>query len=405
MHLAVEALVAHKLRSGLTLLGVLIGVGGVLVIDSVTQAQTASVSAGLGRLGAKVVSVSPSAPTARGLANTTRSGPTLRPTDADSLRQLPHVLAVSPEITASEQLANGWRSARTTVTAATPDIQLIQGWRVRSGAFYTARDETSAKPVAMLGETVVERLFPDGTSPLGQPVRIRNADFNVVGVLTPKGHDGGSDLDDIVLVPFSAGQQRLFGTTWIGLLQLQVDGTDTNPPPPAVIAGITQTLERSHHVRPGQPDDFRVQSYQQLVDRARPQVELLTTLMRGIAVAALAMGGFGLMNILLLGVTERTMELGLRMAVGARQADVLVQFLVEAVTLALIGGLLGMLAAVGVGRAVAAVFGSLALYIGVPSPGAIGSALGLTVGLGLVFGTYPAFRAARLDPVDALRSE
>jgi putative ABC transport system permease protein len=288
------------------------------------------------------------------------------------------------------------------VAAATPDIQQVQGWSARIGAFYTLRDETTAQPVALLGQTVVDRLFPDGSSPVSRYVRIRSAEFKVVGTLAPKGHDGGSDLDDIVLVPFSTGQQRLYGATRIGLVQLQVDGAGATP---AVIASVTRALERSHHLKPGQPDDFRVQSYQQLVDRARPQVELLTTVMRGIAVAALVMGGFGLMNILLLGVTERTKELGLRMAVGARRVDVLTQFLVEAVTLALIGGLLGVAAGVSASRLVPAAFVSLATDTVLPGPGAIASALGLTVCIGLIFGTYPAFRASRLDPAEALRSE
>ena len=399
---AFEALLARKLRSALTLLGVLIGVAGVLIIDSVAQVQNASAGGQLQRLGSNLVSVSPAAPTARGLANAPGAGTGLRPGDAASVRQVPHVVAVSPEMSGSQQVANGRRSARTTVTAATPDIEQIQSLTVRIGAMYTARHERAAAPVALLGQTVVDRLFAGDANPVGQHIRIHNADFTVIGVLVAKGNNGGGDLDDVILVPFTTGQQRLYGTTQIGLLQLQVDSSENIP---AVIAALTTTLERSHRVRPGQADDFRIRSYQQLLDQSQPQMALITTIMRGIALAALAMGGFGLMNILLLGVTERTMELGVRLAVGARQVDLLVQFLVEAVTLALVGGMLGVGIGLGATPVVPLILGGRASYPAPPSLSAIAAALGLTVAIGLVFGTYPALRASRLDPVAALRSE
>ncbi|HLQ35974.1 MAG TPA: ABC transporter permease, partial [Chloroflexota bacterium] len=278
---AFEALLAHKLRSGLTLLSVLIGVAGVLVLDSVAQAQNASVAAQLQQLGSNVVSISPTASNVRGLAPGV--GPTLRPNDAAVVRQLPHVVAASPVINGQQQITSGRRSARTMTTAALPEIEQIQGWGVRSGAFYTAQDVTRAASVVLLGQTVVNRLFPDGSNPVGQHVRIRNADFKVIGVLASKGDNGSRDLDDVVLVPFSTGQQRLYGATNIGTVQLQVDAADNIA---TVMAGVTQALERSHRLRPGQSDDFRVQSYQQLLNQAGPQQALIAGIMRAIAWAA-----------------------------------------------------------------------------------------------------------------------
>jgi ABC-type antimicrobial peptide transport system permease subunit len=381
---------------------VLVGVAGVLAIDSVSQAQNASLGAQLAQVGSNVVSVSPTTSNIRGLSNASAGGPTLRPGDAAILRELPHVLADTPEIGGAQQITSGRTSARTTAMAALPEVQQIQGWTLLSGEFYTTRDESNGASVAVLGQTVVDRIFPSGAMAIGQKVRIRNAEFRVTGVLVSKGYNGSQDLDDIVFVPFRTGQQRLYGATTIGSVQLQVDAAENIS---SVMAEVTQALERSHRLRPRQPDDFRVQSYQQLLDQARPQQERIDSIMRGIAWSALAMGGFGLMNILLMAVTERTLELGIRMAVGARRFDMLAQFLLEAVTLALLGGGLGVIVGFGGALMVPRFLSGAPALSALPGLGSVGMAVGLSLSVGLVAGAYPAFRASRLNPVDALRSE
>jgi putative ABC transport system permease protein len=397
---ALGALLAHKVRSVMTMFGIVLGVCGVLVIDAVGQAQDAAVAAQLAKLGSNLVTVTPGIVRTGGAAGNAR--PTLTLQDADLLQaQVPDVAALTPEVTGRVPAIAGPLAYTTTVVGARPALQQVQNDALARGRFFTTAEDDAGASVAVLGQTVVDKLFP-GQDPLGQYLRLRNVDVRVVGVLAAKGHDGQTDLDDIVIVPLHTAQQRLLGYGDLASILLQADDTADIP---AVLSGVTATLERAHHLPPGQPDDFSVHDYEQVAEAARQQTALLTRVLGAVAGIALAIGGFGVMNIMLIAVTERTPEIGIRLAVGARPADVLAQFLEEAATLTLVGGAIGVATGYAAAGILTHTVPALAAHPASPRPVAVGLALLVSVGTGLLFGLYPAHRAARLDPIHALRYE
>lgn len=398
---ALVALAAHRARAVMTMFGIVVGVCGVLTINVLGQAQNAALAAQLAQLGTNLISISPGFAALRGVSAGSASKPTLTDRDVQLLQQqVPDVRALTPLVTGTETLAAGDQTVGAAVTGAYPSIETVQSDAVRQGAFFTWADESGRQPVAVLGQTVVGHLFP-GRSPLGKNIRIGDVDFRVVGVLEPKGHQGQTDLDDVAIVPFSTAQERLFGQK-VDSIVIQATQTAQIP---AVIAAATSTLEQSHHLPVGGRPDFVVQDFQQVVDAAKQQTELLTRVLTVVAGVALAIGGFGVMNVMLISVSERTAEIGLRLAVGARPGDVLLQFLVEALTVTLIAGLIGLLLGVAGPVALRPAVPLLAQYPALPQPGAALAAFGVVVATGLIFGFYPALRASRLDPVVALRSE
>jgi putative ABC transport system permease protein len=397
---ALGALLTHKVRSAMTIVGIVLGVCGVLVIDAVGQAQDTAIAAQLAKLGANLVTVTPSIVRPGGAAGSTR--PTLTLQDANLLQaQVPDVAALTPEVTGQVPAIAGPLAYTTTVVGALPEIQQVQHDAVSEGRFFTAAEDSARASVGVLGQTVVGKLFP-GQDPVGRYLRLRNVDVRVVGVLAAKGHDGQTDLDDVVIVPLHTAQQRLFGYGNLASILLQADRTDDIP---AVLAGVTATLKRAHHIAPGQPDDFAVHDDEQVAQAARQQTVLLTRVLGAVAGIALAIGGFGLMNIMLIAVTERTPEIGVRLAVGARPADVLAQFLGEAATLTLVGGALGVAAGYAAAGVLIHAVPALAPHPAWPRPLAVGLALGVSLSTGLLFGLYPAYRAACMDPIAALRYE
>ncbi len=393
---ALGALLTHKVRSAMTIVGIVLGICGVLVIDAVGQAQNAAVATQLAKLGSNLITVTP------GIVRLGGVRPALTLHDTSLMQaQVPDVAALTPEVTGSVPAIAGRLAYTTNVIGALPTIQQIQDDALAAGSFFTAQDESAGATVAVLGQTVVDKIFP-GQDPVGQQLLLRNVEFRVVGVLAAKGHDAQTDLDDVVIIPLHTAQQRLFGYGNLASILLQADSTDDIP---AVLAGVTATLEQAHHFTTGQPNEFNVTDDTQVANAARQQTALLTRVLTAVAGIALAIGGFGIMNIMLIAVSERTPEIGVRLAVGAQPSNILLQFLEEALTLTLVGGALGVASGYAAAAIVTRTVPALASYPAWPRLVAVGLALLVSVGAGLLFGLYPAYRAARLDPIHALHYE
>lgn len=389
----------------MTMLGIVMGVCGLLIIDVLGQAQNAALTEKLARLGTNLVSISPGIASQGGVSKGVASKPTLTNRDVQLLReQIPYLRAFTPLVSGTETLIFADRTVGATVIGTYPDAATMQSYAVQYGRFFTATDEVAHLPVAVLGQTVVDQLFPNCNplcNPLGVEIRIRNVNFQVIGVLQPKGHQGSTDLDDVAIIPFSTAQERLYGSKVDSILLQATDTTQI----PAVMAAATATLDQSHHIPVGSRPDFIVQNFQQLIEASKEQVALLTRVLTIVASVALAIGGFGVMNIMLISVTERTAEIGLRMAVGAQPRDVLLQFLVEALTITTVAGTIGLVLGFILPVLLRLPIHLLAAYPVLPTVGMSIAAVAVVGATGLVFGFYPALRASHLDPVTALRSE
>jgi putative ABC transport system permease protein len=396
---AAEALWANRLRSLLTILGVIVGVAAVIAVVTLTQGTSAVINARVTGLGTNTLTVTSGAATtggARGGAGTQQS---LTQADADAIASLPHVANVSPVLSASSQIIAGAQNWNTRVMGVYANFQSIGDWQMSEGSWFTSADEDSGQSVAVLGQTVVDNLFtPTGTDPLGQTILITGQSYTVVGVLQSKGTTGFANQDDVVYVPFATAHARLSNSNFVGQIQVQADSTNNVN---AVQQSVTTLLEQRHSIPAGGSDDFTVRSPTQFVQTAQQASQTLAILLVGIAAISLIVGGIGIMNIMLVSVTERTREIGVRMAVGARRGDIRNQFLIEALTLSGLGGVIGI--AIGL-------FGGLALTHTFQLPFvlsviAIVLAVGVSVLIGVAFGFYPAVRASQLDPIVALRTE
>lgn len=394
---AVEALWANRLRSLLTALGIFIGVAAVVAALTLTQGASAAISGRISSLGSNTITISPGAATnggAFGAAGTTQS---LTVEDATALEKIPHVTGISPIISVGAQVVYGSQNWNTRIQGVNTAYQAILGWQMAEGTWFSASDVSGGTSMAVLGQTVASNLFSaSGTDPVGQSIRIRDQLFRVVGVLQPKG--GSSTQDDVVYIPYTTALTRLRNTTYIDSIEAQVDDTNNVA---LVQQEITSVLERRHHILSGAPDDFRTISSEQLLQTAQQFTQILTFLLVGIAGISLTVGGIGIMNIMLVSVTERTREIGIRMSVGARRRDIRNQFLIESLTLSIIGGVIGMaiglLTGLGMTRAFQLPFVITAMSLLMPFV--------VSGVIGVVFGLYPAARASRLDPIVALRSE
>ena len=399
LRVALQAIRRNATRSILTMLGIIIGVGAVITSMAIGSGAQAAVMAQIESLGANLVIVIPGAVSSGGVSLGTGTRTSLKLADADAIAQLvPEVAAAAPSSQTSAQAVAGGTNWFTTIVGSTTSWPAVNNWNVAQGRFFTSNEQAQRAKVAVLGSTVAASLFPAGGA-VGSGVVIKNVPFRVVGVLDTKGQTFfGHDRDDTIVVPISTLLDRLTGNSWVGSIAISATAPEAVP---GVIDAAERLLRLRHHLAPYQPDDFSVHNISdvQQVRLATSQTQAL--LLAGIAVVSLVVGGIGIMNIMLVSVTERTREIGLRMAVGARGRDILLQFLVEALTLACAGGVIGIGLGFGTARATSAL-GHWPVLI---SP--FSMVLGFTSAalVGVVFGFYPAQRAAALDPIVALRYE
>lgn len=397
--IALRALRRNPMRTGLTMLGVVIGVAAVIAMVAIGTGAKAQVAASIEQMGQNMVMVISRAARSGRVHMGFGSGMSLTRQDLEAIRQEVSGLAgTTPEVRASAQVAVGNQNVNTTVYGVSEEYPAVRAWRLGAGVHFGDADVRAAAKVAVLGHTVATNLFGGGDA-VGQVVRIQNAPYEVVGVLRPKGANMmGMDQDDLVLVPWTSAQVRLTGDTAFRAISVQAESAERIP---EVVSQIEALLRQRHRIREGQEDDFLIRNMQDMLEMATSTAKTMTALLGAIAGVSLLVGGIGIMNIMLVSVTERTREIGVRMAVGARGGDILLQFLVEAVVLSVAGGLIGIGLGSAVARAVSLRFGWNVLV----SPESVGLAFAFSAAIGVFFGFYPARKAARLDPIEALRYE
>lgn len=397
--IAVRALKRNTLRTLLTMLGIIIGVGAVIAMVSIGNGAKAQVEAQIASLGQNVILVLSGNVSRGGFSMGFGSAGTLTQEDYEAIRkEISGVAGVSPEVRSFAQLAVGSQNLNTQVLGVGADYVDIRSWPIKEGANFTDQDIRSANKVALLGQTTIKTLFGDG-DPVGQTIRVKGAPFTVVGTLVAKGMNmRGDDQDDVILIPYTSAMKRLTGATTFRSLNVQSTTADQMA---QVQEEITNLLRQRHRITDGKEDDFLVRTQQEISEAATQTSRIMTFLLGAIASVSLLVGGIGIMNIMLVSVTERTREIGIRMAVGARGYDILLQFLIEAVTLSVLGGLIGIGLGVGSSRLVSSKMGWATLI----SPESIASAFFFSAAIGVFFGFYPARKASQLDPIDALRYE
>lgn len=403
IQVSLTALTAHKLRSILTMLGVVIGVGAVIALVAVGEGAQAQVVNQFQQLGSNLLSVSAGANFGFSRGGLRQNIRQLTNNDVDAIRALATtVRLVAPEYSNQATVVYGGKTTNVSVSGVTADYATVRNWTVQSGRFIAAQDDTDLGMVVVLGQTVVENLFGSTlVNPIGETVRINRQNYQVVGVLKSKGQGGFDNQDDVVFMPLRTAQLKLggAGTTTVRSINLQVKTAAEMDLAQAQVTAILRTL---HGIQAGAQDDFMVQNQADLLNTVQQATGTFTTLLGSIAAISLLVGGIGIMNIMLVSVTERTREVGLRKAVGARRSDILLQFLAEAIVLSVAGGLIGVAAGIGGAQLITPLLGSSRALV---TPQSVALALAVSLAIGIFFGAYPANRAAQLNPIDALRYE
>ena len=397
--IAIAALLSNKLRSILTMLGIIIGVGAVIAMISIGMGVRQNVTNSIASLGSNMLIVTPGSANKGGVRSAAGSNQSLKLDDAEAIqKRIKDIDYVAPTVNSSYQVVYGNQNWNTSVYGVTPDYMKIRSLTVASGSFITNADDNSRNRVAVIGSTVATNLF--GTkNPVGSNIRIHNQPFKVIGVLESKGQSSmGSDQDDVVLVPLKTAQERLMGITYIRSINIQVTNTNDMD---AVQEQVETLLRQRHHIRTGEDDDFNVRNLTSIMETMSSTTTMLTLFLGSIAAISLLVGGIGIMNIMMVSVTERTREIGIRKALGATFKDIMTQFLIESVVIGVAGGLLGVFFGVSISLLISH-FSTFTTYI---TAAPIILSFTFSVGTGLFFGIYPAKKAARLDPIEALRYE
>jgi putative ABC transport system permease protein len=399
LKVASQSILKNKMRTLLTMLGIVIGVGAVIVMVAVGNGAQSQIEAQIKSLGTNMIVVTPGTTAQGGVSQGAGAFNRLSIADADRLKAEGTTLAaVSPVIVTRTQVIGGQGNWRTGVNGVSTDYLAIRDWDVTSGALFTNDDVRAKRKVVVLGSTVAANLFPD-EDPVGAQVQLGRSPFTVVGVLEPKGQTAsGSDQDDVVLVPYTTAQDRLSGFTFLS----QILASTTSPEAiPVAIQEVQAIMREAHGINPGMPDDFTVRDQTAIAAAATSTTSVMSGLLAAIASISLVVGGIGIMNIMLVSVTERTREIGIRMAIGARGSDVLTQFLVESIVMSVLGGIVGLAAGFGA----AALLGHLTGWSTAIPASAVLVAVGFSAAVGVFFGYYPARKAAALNPIQALRYE
>jgi len=399
--LALRALARNKMRSALTMLGIIIGVGSVIAMVGIGQGASASIQTQISALGNNMLYISAGSTNTGGMRGGSGSGTTLTVEDVEAIaNEVPSVRAASPNVRANGQLIFGnqnW-SASGGIIGVGDRFPEIRGWQVASGDFFAEVDVKAAARVAVLGKTVADNLFA-GMDPIGQTLRIRNLPFRVIGVLSTKGQNQfGQDQDDTVIIPYTTAQKKLLSITHVPMAMVSAVSPDATFTAERQIAEL---LRQRHRLAPNEENDFTIRNLTDIAETANASSRIMTTLLASIAGVSLLVGGIGIMNIMLVSVTERTREIGIRMAIGARSRVIRRQFLIESITISIVGGIIGVV----LGAATSIGIGVFLNWPTLLSPASILISVIFSVLVGVAFGYYPARKAAALDPIDALRYE